>query len=127
MPTLRSMGRGLIVAATVLLAHGASLAVAQDAGFGPAAKSRPGAATQHQAFLKQYCVTCHNQRLRTQGLALDAVDLDQVVPNAELWEKVIRKLRTGAMPPPGARRPAQGATDNLAAWLEHEIDRAAFV
>ncbi len=54
--------------------------------------------------LDKYCVTCHNQRLKTAGLTLDTADVSNVAGNAEVWEKVIRKLRAGAMPP-GAARP----------------------
>src|SRR5580658_3237181 len=61
----------------------------------PATES--GEAEVHE-FLNKYCVTCHNQRLKTGGLTLDAVDLTQVPARAELWEKVILKLRSGTMP-----------------------------
>src|SRR5262249_26312813 len=74
---------------------------------------------------KKYCVTCHNERLKTARLALDAVDAERPADHPEVWEKVIRKLRTGAMPPPGAPRPDQAAYASLASWLETEIDRAA--
>jgi mono/diheme cytochrome c family protein len=77
-----------------------------------------------RAVLNRYCVTCHNERLKTAGLALDAVDLASVPQSAEVWEKVVRKLRTGAMPPPSARRPDVATSDALAGWLEGELDRA---
>ncbi len=56
-------------------------------------------------LIDQYCVTCHNQRLKTAGLVLDTLDLAKIPADAETWEKVVRKLRTGAMPPPGLPRP----------------------
>src|SRR6202044_2452533 len=62
-------------------------------------------ASSVRASLDQYCVTCHNARLKTAGLTLDKMDLADVPASAEVWEKVIRKLRAGAMPPAGARRP----------------------
>ncbi|MEP7305250.1 MAG: DUF1592 domain-containing protein [Acidobacteriota bacterium] len=74
--------------------------------------------------VKQYCEGCHNARLKTAGLVLEGQDFSAVPANADLWEKVIRKLRTGAMPPPGARRPDAAAIQGLAAWLESELDRA---
>jgi hypothetical protein len=79
----------------------------------------------HQATIQQYCVTCHNQRLKTGGLSLDGLDLANVQANAETWESVVRKLRVGAMPPHGVRRPNQKTTDSLIAWLETELDRTS--
>ena len=58
-----------------------------------------------RAVLDQYCVTCHNQKLKTAGLMLDKLDLAQVGEHAEQWEKVVRKLRAGMMPPAGLPRP----------------------
>jgi Protein of unknown function (DUF1592)/Protein of unknown function (DUF1588)/Protein of unknown function (DUF1585)/Protein of unknown function (DUF1595)/Protein of unknown function (DUF1587)/Planctomycete cytochrome C len=75
--------------------------------------------------LDKYCVTCHNQRLKTGGLALDAMDLAKVPAQAEVWEKVIRKLRSGTMPPAGIPRPDAATYKNLASWLETQIDPAA--
>ena len=63
----------------------------------------PRAAERPQGeLLSQYCVTCHNPRLNTGGLSLDPADLAKVGARAETWEKVVRKLRTGMMPPAGA-------------------------
>jgi mono/diheme cytochrome c family protein len=87
--------------------------------------SSPMAVATHQAVLKQYCVTCHNQRLKTAQLTLDTIDIENPAANAAVWEKVIRKLRTRAMPPPGTPRPDQATYTSLASWLEHEIDRVA--
>ena len=61
------------------------------------------AANTPRAFLDSYCVNCHNPKLRTAGLALDALDVAQVGAQAELWERVAGKLRAGSMPPPGWR------------------------
>ncbi len=72
--------------------------------------------------LDKYCVTCHNQRLKTAGLTLDTADVSNVAGNAEVWEKVIRKLRAGAMPPPGAARPDQATYSSLISYLEKQID-----
>jgi len=78
----------------------------------------------HQATLQQYCVTCHNSRLKTGDLALDQLDIADVRRDAESWEKVVRKLRVGAMPPRGTRRPDATAANALIAWLEDELDGA---
>ena len=77
------------------------------------------------ATVDRYCLTCHNDRLRTAGLTLDGQDLSDVAAHAELWEKVVAKLRTRAMPPVGRPRPDTGTYDRIAGWLESEIDRVA--
>jgi cytochrome c5 len=58
-----------------------------------------------RVLLNEYCVTCHNQKLKTAGLMLDVADVQRVGAGAELWESVVKKIRSGAMPPPG--RPTQ--------------------
>jgi mono/diheme cytochrome c family protein len=85
------------------------------------------AAQQYGAVVREYCSTCHNQRVLAAGLVLDGADADitKVADHTELWEKVVRKLRSGTMPPTGARRPAQPISDGLISWLESELDRAA--
>ena len=71
-----------------------------------------------RALLDRYCVTCHNERLRTAGLALDAVDPAQVADAPEIWEKVVRKLRTGMMPPAPRPRPDAAAYAGIVGYLE---------
>src|SRR5262245_50553950 len=61
----------------------------------------PPQATGTRAVLDQYCVTCHNQRLKTAGLLLDTVDASSPQANPEIWEKVITRLNAGSMPPAG--------------------------
>ena len=78
-----------------------------------------------RAVLDKYCVTCHNQRAKTAGLTLEGVDLSKISGDAEIWEKVVRKLRTGAMPPAGMPRPEKPVTASVVSWLEAELDRAA--
>ena len=82
-------------------------------------------APQDRAFLDQYCVTCHNERTKTAGLMLDKMSPDRAGESAEAWEKVVRKLRTGMMPPAGARRPDRATIDKFASNVESAIDRAA--
>jgi hypothetical protein len=74
--------------------------------------------------LDKYCVACHNQRLKTADLILDSADVSNVPSNAEVWEKVIRKLRAGAMPPPSAARPDQPTSTSLISYLEQQLDVA---
>jgi len=78
-----------------------------------------------RAVLDQYCVTCHNQKVKTAGLMLDKLDLAQVGEHGEQWEKVVRKLRAGMMPPAGLPRPNAAAYEALTVALENELDRAA--
>ena len=77
------------------------------------------------AMLQQYCITCHNQRARVGGLALDTLDVTHVGERPDVWEQVVRKLRTGAMPPAGRPRPDTAVSHRVASWLETELDRAA--
>jgi Protein of unknown function (DUF1592)/Protein of unknown function (DUF1588)/Protein of unknown function (DUF1585)/Protein of unknown function (DUF1587)/Protein of unknown function (DUF1595)/Planctomycete cytochrome C len=99
---------------------GGSLAFFWSAPRPLGAQSQPS----YQTVLDTYCVTCHNQKLRTAGLALDTVDLTQPAANPELWERVIAKLRAGSMPPAGRPRPDASTYHGFATFLETEIDRA---
>jgi hypothetical protein len=91
----------------------------------PGGAQTPAAAPAQPALLTQYCVTCHNQRLKTAGLLLDGMDVEHVGKDAAAWEKVVRKIRTGMMPPSGARRPDRAVLDSFAADLEGRLDHAA--
>ena len=82
----------------------------------------------HRALLDQYCLTCHSDTQRERGrvpLSLQAVDLENVGAHADVWEKVVRKLRAGLMPPAGRPRPDQATAAALVSWLEAGLDRAA--
>ena len=91
--------------------------VAQSAQSNPAAQYKP--------LLDRYCVTCHNQRLKTADLTLDKMDVNNVPAGAEVWEKVIHKLRGRAMPPPKLPRPDNATIDAFASYLETSLDKAA--
>jgi Protein of unknown function (DUF1592)/Protein of unknown function (DUF1588)/Protein of unknown function (DUF1585)/Protein of unknown function (DUF1587)/Protein of unknown function (DUF1595) len=81
-----------------------------------------------RALLDKYCVTCHTERAKQRGavpIALDNADLSNPTAQTELWEKVIRKLRAGVMPPPGSPRPAAADVHQLTSSLESVLDRAA--
>ncbi len=78
-----------------------------------------------RAVFDRYCVTCHNERLRTADLALDSMDPARVGDHPAAWEQVVRKLRTGAMPPAGRPRPEPAAYAAVASTLETALDRAA--
>jgi len=80
--------------------------------------------TSERALLDKYCVTCHNEKLKTAGLMLDKADVEHVGDGAETWEKVVRKIHGGTMPPLGMPRPDQATLDSLASSLEVSLDRA---
>jgi len=93
----------------------------------PAAKiasAAPIAAAQ-RALLGQYCVTCHNDKTKIDNFSLQKEDINAVGDRPEVWERVIRKLRAGMMPPPGMPRPPLAKYEGLRDFLETEIDRKA--
>jgi Protein of unknown function (DUF1587)/Planctomycete cytochrome C len=85
----------------------------------------PGSLPSQRAVLDKYCVTCHNQKLKTAGLMLDTLDLRSVGEHVEQWEKVVRKLRAGMMPPAGMPRPDAATYEALTVGIENELDRTA--
>src|SRR5262249_1456130 len=91
----------------------------------PGASSSASASAPYRALLDQYCVTCHNERAKTAGLMLDKMDFDHIGDSAERWEKVIRKLRGGMMPPTGRPRPSGDDAYKLISYLETSVDRSA--
>ena len=91
------------------------------------AASAASASTPQRALLDRYCVTCHNERLKTGGLTLDTVDVSNVGEAPEVWEKVVQKLRSGMMPPTRRPRPDPEAYDGFRSWLEDSLDAAAAV
>src|SRR5579863_4014373 len=90
----------------------------------PTPAQKPSALAE-RALLDQYCVTCHDDEQKTGGLSLQRLDLATVGDHPELWEKVVRKLRAGLMPPAGMKRPPLPEYEGLRDWLESEIDRKA--
>ena len=130
----------------------AGMVTAASAGQEPATESVAGPAAQaaesearsddsaaHRALLDRYCVTCHNERmvngrgraasplvgqLRAVGLTLDTLDLAEVGSHADRWERVVRKLRGGVMPPAGRPRPPADELEAFLTWLEGELDSA---
>ncbi|MGH9239750.1 MAG: DUF1592 domain-containing protein [Vicinamibacterales bacterium] len=103
-------------------------ASAQSAPAGKPAEAQPGAVksgtTPQSAVVDQFCLGCHNDRAKQGGLVLSGVDLN-APQNAEVAEKVIRKLRGGLMPPAGMKRPDSQTVATFVSWLEKEIDTAS--
>ena len=78
-----------------------------------------------RALVNQYCLGCHNNKVKTAGIAFDSLDFDNIGAGAAAWEKVLRKLRAGEMPPPRLPRPQAPAATEFTSWLEHVLDAAA--
>jgi mono/diheme cytochrome c family protein len=120
--------RGLLGVAA--LSFAIAVATARPVAQAPAAPAvfpavpAAAAATSSAAVLKQYCATCHNERLKSGGLVIDPAGVTSVGSGADRWEKVVRKLRTQSMPPLGAPRPDAVSYDRVATFLETELDRA---
>jgi cytochrome c551/c552 len=117
---------------TRLLGLAAALAIVAVPGYlqiarsqTPAAPALATSAASERALLDKYCVTCHNQRLKTAGLSLDLLDPAQMHEHAEEWEKVVRKLRAGMMPPSGMPRPDAPVMESMVSFMEKELDRTA--
>ena len=112
---------------TVLFWIGITLA---GVGYLQSARQEPSSpvtppVSPYRTVLNRYCVTCHNEKLRTAGLTLDKMDVGNPSEGAETREKVVRKLRADAMPPAGMPRPDKATYDSFATFLETELDRSA--
>jgi mono/diheme cytochrome c family protein len=115
------MKAGLLL--TGLLAE--MLAAAALSGFQQgAARTTPPPA---KAMFDQYCVGCHNDKTKTANFSLEKADMTTVGDHPEIWERVIRKMRAGMMPPPGMPRPAIATYEGVRDWLESEVDKRAAV
>jgi cytochrome c5 len=91
----------------------------------PASPVVANTAAEQKKLVDRYCVTCHNDKVKSAGLTLQNLDLTQVGAHGEVWERVIRKLRAGMMPPPGMSRPPLPQYEGLRDWLETQMDQAA--
>jgi mono/diheme cytochrome c family protein len=110
--------------AVVVCGFAAALSASQAATSNAQPPGPPPSASSARVMLDTYCVSCHNQRLKTAGLTLDAIDAASPHTNPETWEKVIARLRAGTMPPAGRPRPDEAIARATAAWIETDIDRA---
>lgn len=134
--TKRVMAGGIAVVLALLVPatpRGVSLKRTSQAAPRPSQASAGQAAAgtavdfsaEASAMVGKYCVTCHNQRMKTAGLSLDTAGMTNVAQHAAVWEKVIRKVRSGSMPPQGAPKPDAAVLTAWVAGLEHALDRAA--
>jgi len=131
------MSKGLFgfVVAALLTCQAASVYVrataADQAAAAPGAQAAapvppaaPPAASAQRALITRYCIGCHNERTKSGNLALDAIDVEDVAAQPQVWEKVIRKVGAGLMPPAGRPRPDEAAQDQFVAWLSSELQRS---
>ena len=121
------MGRRALVFKFLSIAAITSCALRLWADDPATAKPPPAAAGAPlaKATIQQYCLGCHNAKLRTAGLLLDTANIELIRENPDLWEKVARKFRTGEMPPAGRPRPDPAAYRAVTLELESALDAAA--
>jgi mono/diheme cytochrome c family protein len=110
--------------AVALILVGAHASSAPAAPPPPVARPKLATPEEVRTALGTYCVTCHNQTLLTAGIAFEKADYKDFAAHPELWERVIRKLRTGTMPPGNMPRPQAETYDAVAGFLESEMDKA---
>ena len=103
----------------------------QTAGQSAQSAAASDTAAAQRAIVAQYCSTCHSDKAKAAGMDsarkidFDVLDIAHVSRDAETWERIVRKLRAGMMPPSGMRRPDPATYKGLIAWLENELDRSA--
>ena len=137
---MKVLAAAVALGGVVLVAGGArdNGSAGYAAGMYPVASgaySLPGAAhpvlppdldfAEVEDVVERYCTRCHNERRLRGNLSLDGFDVTRADENAEIAERMIRKLRAGMMPPPGARRPPEDTLTALAQYLEDVVDEAA--
>ena len=131
------MRRSLVAAAAfvALVLAGAEIGAGAPGGqaasagtSAPAPASSPGASTaeplSEQALISRYCLGCHNTRTKAGDFVLEGMDLAQAGEHADAWEKVVRKLRVGLMPPAGRPRPDEATYTRLRTSIERRLDLA---
>jgi len=125
------MKKKLFVAGSIAIMSSVLVGNGQNAGTQVPAATGSASVSAQQAVITQYCVTCHSERAKAAGmdsarkLTLDNLDLGHVSQSPETWERVVRKLRAGMMPPSGARRPEPATLRGFITYLENELDRTA--
>src|SRR5438046_3065694 len=119
----RALKIGLAALPAMLLL---SVQVQMSAQQSHAPSAGPSPTSSQRQFLDRYCATCHNERLKTGGLSLVQVDLSRLGAQPERWEKVVRKLQTGVMPPPNMPQPSEADRLAILTWLETSLDSAAY-
>ena len=116
--TIATCVASLLVYANRTEAQGGAPAAVTPSSFADKAK-------ENRALLDQYCVACHNAKARVANLSLADADIARIAAHPEIWEKVVIKLQTGAMPPAGRPRPDTGRLNAFADFLVSDLDKAA--
>jgi hypothetical protein len=109
----------------VVITVGIAVCLAAAPGLASQQNPQPAPAVDHAAFVGKYCISCHNGRARSGGLALDQMDYGDLARGAAVWEKAIKKLRVGMMPPQGAAQPDGATRSEMIDWLVTSLDQAA--
>src|SRR6185312_7249679 len=130
-----AMKKNLLAIGCMALVPLISLVLSQKAPAqaNPADAVTPPTATTEKAFFTQYCVVCHNEKAKKTGqpaalaITIDSLDVAHVEQNAQDWERVVRKVRAGMMPPAGMPRPKPAQFEANITWLENELDKHAVV
>jgi hypothetical protein len=120
---MSSSGRVALLVGVALLLTAGGARSALEAQQGPGGRAVP--APPHRALIEGYCLTCHDDLAEEGGLSLESILADDVARHPDVWEKVVRKLRTRRMPPPGEPRPDAATYDSVVASLEASLDRLA--
>src|SRR5438876_387713 len=125
--TLGSVGVAVCVCVCLQVQTSAQQAGRQPLASPPSisAAARVTPASSPRRLLDRYCVTCHNERLKTADLSLDRIDVANPSAEAEVWEKVVRKVHTGTMPPSNMPQPSRDDRRALLTWLETSLDAAS--
>src|SRR5512138_791226 len=118
MPSARQLRRRTLMTGAFLLALGGVVFTTPQV---PSAAKAPDV---QLAIVKQYCATCHNDRMKAAGVSFEGLTPEMIGQHPDVFEKAVRKLRGRVMPPPNARQPEQAAVDSLVSWLEDSLDRA---
>jgi mono/diheme cytochrome c family protein len=122
---------GLAVMPLVVAATGEPASPSARGSLQQSSAAAPDTSQSPRALVDRYCVGCHGQKAKAAGqdsarkLTLDDVDMTQIAERADVWERVVRKLRAGMMPPAGVRRPDKATYENFISWLENELDEGA--
>ena len=117
--------RSLLAGGLIVFAIVAGISVKAQVRADPV-RLKPDTTTEaDQALVDKYCVTCHNARTLSGNLSLAGLDVSKPAEHPEVFEKVVRKVRAGLMPPAGMPRPERSTLDGFAASLETRLDRAA--
>jgi hypothetical protein len=117
--------RRLLIAVVSLWLGSVAWSVPEAANSQSGGLAPPAAAASDREILDRYCVSCHNDRLKTSGLSLEKIDVASAAAAADVWEKVARKLQARVMPPQGVRRPDEATYRALEAAIESQLDAAA--